>query len=650
MKSSDREFIAESEDLLNEAGRLLVELQENGFDPDNVNALFRMYHTLKGLSGLFGHKGITELSHALESVLDEIRLGKIPYSAEAVDFLFGKLDNLKRTIEDLKNEQEADVSGYLEEIESFRRRASGSAESFSLKGMIDDSILKILSEYEEHRLKANIKEGKGIYLLKKIFPFTSFDIDLEASTKAIKSIGELISTLPTSEGLPPDHIGFNLLLATLKPAESLPESLGGAPEVIIKGEVKEPKKPQAAAASLKSTSTTVRVDIEKLDRILNTVGELTLIKSAVRRITDELRAQFGHSALVIDAHKITQSLERRLFELQEQVLEIRMVPIGQIFSRLSQVIKRYSREAGKQIELVMFGEDTEIDKFLAEEIIDPLVHIVRNAIDHGLESNKERAAIGKRPAGTITLKAYQRGNHVVIEVADDGKGIGFEKVRQKAEAKGIIEKGAVLQKRELLELIFTPGFSTKDSVSEVSGRGVGLDIVRDKLSSMGGFSDVETLEGEGTTFILTLPITLAIIKALIVRVGGHHFAIPLTAISETHAIQEPELQSIEGRRVYNLRGELLPVTRISDIFDIAPDGSGRSFIVIVGFGERRMGIAVDELFNQQEIVIKSMGDYFKGTKGFAGAAEIGRHEVILVMDVEAIIEESLVRQKGVLRV
>jgi len=643
MKSSDREFIAEAEEILGEAGKLLLEIQDTGADPDAVNALFRAFHTLKGLSGLFGHKGITDISHALESMLDDLRLGKIAFTNEFVDFLFTKLDNLRAIIEGLKNGEETDASGLLAEIENFRKGLAGNVSTLSLDGLIDESLLKVLSEYEEHRLKTNIGEGKGIYLLKKVFALDQFDRELDGTMKSVKAMGELLSTLPTSQNVPPGHLGFNLLFASLKPLEELKELLSSDMEQLFKPKAKETR---AAAISLKSASTTVRVDIEKLDRILNTIGEITLAKSAIRRIADELRESFGHSVLVLDVYKINQALERRLLELQEQVLEIRMVPVGQIFGRLSQVVKRYGREAGKQIELQLYGEDTEIDKYLAEEVVDPLVHIIRNAIDHGIETSAERVQRGKPPVGAVTLKAYQRGNHVVIETRDDGRGISFEKVKEKAIEKGLMERGAALQKREVLDLIFTPGFSTKDSVSEVSGRGVGLDIVRDKLSTMGGFSDVESEEGQGTTFTLTLPITLAIIKALIVRVGPSTFAIPLTSISETHGIELSSLQAIEGRKVFNLREEMLPVAMLSDVFGLETDPADRAFVVVVGFGERRMGVVVNELIGQQEIVIKSLGDYFKKMKGFAGAAEIGKHEVILVLDIESMIDDSFTRQKS----
>ena len=323
-----------------------------------------------------------------------------------------------------------------------------------------------------------------------------------------------------------------------------------------------------------------------------------------------------------------------------------MVPIGQIFARLSQIVRRYSRETGKEIELAVFGEDTEIDKYLAEEIVDPLMHLMRNAIDHGIESPEERKKKGKKESGTITLKAYQKGNHVVIEVKDDGSGIDTDRVRKKAVEKGLIDGNAELQEKEVIDFIFTPGFSTKEVVSEVSGRGVGMDVVKSTLSSLGGFAEVETNKDAGTTFILTLPITLAIIKALIVRVGNERFAVPLTSMSETLILEHKDIQTIEWKEVYYLRGEMLPIVRVNNFFNIEGDSTDRSFAVLVGFGERRIGLMVDELFGQHEIVIKSLGKYMKKMRGFAGAAEIGKHEVILVLDSESLIDESVVKQKG----
>ena len=651
MSLAKKEFIAEAEDLLEESGRLILEIQDTyqtGLNPDTVNALFRSIHTLKGLSGLFGHQGIADLSHALESLLDEIRLGKVDISDEVARFLFNNIDILRSLIDGLSEGEDQDVSGHLKNIEVFRNSLTGKAKGLELKGLIDDSMLMVLSEYEEHRLKTNVQEGKGVYLAKAVFHLADFDKSLEELTKLIKSKGELISTLPTSSNVPQDSIGFNLMFGSFQPIEKLKEAIGFDIENLIhpKAVVIAPPQPQKTQeAMLKSTTTTVRVDIEKLDRILHTIGELTLAKGAVKRIGEELFETYGHSPVVSDVHKISQTLEKRLAELQNQVLEIRMVPIGQIFSRLAQVIRKYSREIGKKIELVMYGEDTEIDKYIAEEVIDPLMHLVRNALDHGIEPSEERKRKGKKESGTIILKASQRGNHVIIEVKDDGGGIDVQKVKEKAIERGLLASDAELDEKGVIDFIFTPGFSTKEVVSEVSGRGVGMDVVKEKLAAIGGFAEIDTDKDKGTTMLLTIPITLAIVKSLLIRVGDMKFAMPLTSISETVVITRDELQTVEGKEVYNLRGEMLPMTNIGRVFAIGESESEKFFAVVVGAGNRKHGLIVDELFGQHEIVIKSLGEYFAGLRGFAGAAEIGKHEVILVIDVDALIEESVIKQK-----
>lgn len=657
MSSAKKEFIAEAEDLLEESGRLILEIQDTyqtELNPDTINALFRAIHTLKGLSGLFGHQGIADLSHALESLLDEIRLGKVDISEDVVKFLFNNIDILRSIMEGLNQDKEQDVSGHLKNIEVFRNSLTSRTKGPELKGLIDEALLMVLSEYEEHRLKTNIHEGKGVYLAKAVFSLADFDKSLEELTKLIKSKGELISTLPTSSNMPPDSIGFNLMFGSAHPVEKVKDEIGFDIESLINPKIIEivpqPQKAQVGIdsqreATLKSTTTTVRVDIEKLDRILNTIGELTLAKGAVKRIGEELIENYGHSPLVIDVHKISQTLEKRLAELQNQVLEIRMVPIGQIFSRLAQVIRKYSREIGKKIELVMYGEDTEIDKYIAEEVIDPLMHLVRNALDHGIEPSEERKRKGKKESGTIILKASQRGNHVIIEVKDDGGGIDIQRVREKAIERGLLASDAELDEKGVIDFIFTPGFSTKEVVSEVSGRGVGMDVVKEKLAAIGGFAEIDTEKDKGTTMLLTIPITLAIVKSLLIRVGDRKFAMPLTSISETVVITRNELQTVEGKEVYNLRGEMLPMTNIGKVFAIGESESEKFFAVVVGAGNRKHGLIVDELFGQHEIVIKSLGEYFAGLRGFAGAAEIGKHEVILVIDVDALIEESVIKQK-----
>jgi len=649
MSTSKKEFITEAEDLLNNTQSLTLELQESierkSVNPDTVNALFRDMHTLKGLSGLFGLQWITDLSHRLESLLDDLRLGKLDATESLTNFLLRNVDILREMIKNVETDEEVDVARYLEDIDKFKNEAGSTRSELDLKGMIDDDILSVLSEYEEHRLKANIKAGNGVYAVRATFSLDEFDTKLTELTDLVKASGELLSTLPTSDEVPSGSIGFKLILGSATDEDELREEMGRDIEVLVEKRHEEEQKQEETTGSLKSISTTVRVDIEKLDRILNTVGEISLAKGAVKRIGDEMFEDEGHKKLVMDVFKVGRSLERRISELQDQVLDIRMIPIGQIFSRLSQVIRRYSRQMKKKIALHVYGEDTNIDKYLAEEAVDPLMHIVRNAIDHGIESEEERENLGKNPEGTIILKAYQRGNHVVVEVQDDGKGIDLEKVMQKALDKGMIDPEQEFTEKEILEFIYLPGFSTAEKVTEVSGRGVGMDIVKSRLAKLGGIVSVESEQGTGTTMSITLPITLAILKALMVRVGSERFGIPLTSINESLKIEPEMLQTIEGRMIVNLRGEMIPVVYIGELMDLDHDEKGGTYCVIVGFNERRVGLLIDEMFGQHEIVIKSLGGYFEGLKGIAGASEVGKHEIVLVLDVEGIIDSALMKHK-----
>ncbi len=480
---------------------------------------------------------------------------------------------------------------------------------------------------------------------------TSFAPGLEALNSNLKALGEVIATLPNSEGVSEGSIGFNLLFGSHSRMDNIKSKAEFADIEMLSPPKKTedsktiPSAPKALEMPLKSTTNIVRVDIGKLDRILNTVGELMLAKGAVARIGHELADSIGYTPLTIDIHKIFQTLDRRLAELQYYVLELRMIPFSQIFGRLTQVVRRYTREVGKEINLELFGEDTEIDKLLAEAIIDPLIHLVRNAIDHGIEMGDKRVALGKKRCGTVTLKAFSKGNNVVVTVQDDGAGLDTDKIFHKAVKDKLIAEDQVLDRKEIFDLIFLPGLSTKEEASEVSGRGIGMSIVKERLAPFGGFVEIESERNVGTTYSLTLPITVAIIKALIIKVANEMFAVPLTSISETCIVKPEKIQTIEGSEVIEVRGEMLPLLRVAQMFVLEEKTKDEYFAVIIGFGGRRLGLLVDNLLEQTEIVIKPLGEHLKNIQGLAGAAEIGRHEIILVLDVEAMMEEAFSKKK-----
>lgn len=654
MRDKTAEFIAEAEELLDEASSSVLEIQEllPSTDPDKINNVFRAMHTLKGMAGLFGFSGLSDVSHELEDILDMVRLGKTEINSNVTGFLFSSFDSIKKILKEIRRgKQDGDlVSSTLTDVRKFSANllSGDSSEGEIHFPAKHRGLLSVLSEYEEHRLRIGIKEGKSVYLIKTNFTIAEFDVLLKEMVDRLKSVGEVISTLPTSEGVEDGSIGFQVMVTSLSDAGDIESAGGYAPELLLSDKNVPALQVPAEAEdgqTIKSTSSSIRVDISRVDSILDTIAELSLSRQAIFNIWQSFVQEHGNTSLAIDLYRVSQTMQRRFELLQSQVLEIRMIPIGQIFSRLSQVVRRYSSGAGKRIRLELYGDDTEIDKHVAEEVVDPLMHAVRNSIDHGIESGEDRVSQGKGEEGVIELRALQKGNNVIISIKDDGRGIDPDRVRAKAMEKGLVGVDEMLETRDILDLIFSPGFSTAEAVSETSGRGVGLDVVKERMASLGGAIEVQSEPGMGTSFIFTLPITLSLIRALIVSVEDELFAVPLTSMSETFIAERHEIQEVEGSLVYNLRGEMLPLASMRELLRYGENGKERYFVVVVGHGDRRMGLMLDEFKGQQEIVIKPLGGYFDGVRGYAGASEIGRYKVVLVLDVETLISDALSRRK-----
>lgn len=395
---------------------------------------------------------------------------------------------------------------------------------------------------------------------------------------------------------------------------------------------------------MRSISETVRVDIRKLDELMNLVGDLVIQRNAISGLATRLATDSQTAKIGAELAKTSKNLDRKLKELQSRVLDVRMVPLRQIFEKLSRVNRRLRRDLGKEIELEFSGADTELDKLIVEQLVDPLVHIVRNSLDHAIESAEERLAAGKPEAGRIRINAVQRGNHIVIEVEDDGRGMDVEAIRVRAIENGMISEDEALTRGELLNLAFEAGLSTRDEVSSISGRGVGMDIVRSNLAEMGGMVELASTEGRGTTVTITLPITLAIIQALIVRTGTERFAIPINSVLETMAVEPDEIGRSEGREVLNLRGEPLLLRRLGEEFEIeGASPEERQFAVVLGMGEQRLGLLVDRLEGQRDAVIKPIKGPIQSIRGISGATELGDHGAILVIDVSAIVGDAVRR-------
>ncbi len=697
------DFLAESEELLDKLNQDLAELGEGvatgQSDPDLLNGIFRDAHSIKGLAGMFGFDDVAELAHHLENLLDHLRMGKISLSDALLDCLFDTLEGVAGLIRGKAGDSGfvQDITPYLDRIEHL---LAGPVVHAGGPLNIDRSLLDVLTEYEEHRLQENIKQGKSLYLIKVAFSLMTFDTELTELTERVKRCGEVISTLPGTENDNPDLLAFRILCGTSSslpdfagqlgrddlrlesllgetvsqapaaPPEPTPVAAPQTPPVVEETKPtrqeestsSEPKRATSAdraslkadddaflaadGSSAKSFTSTVRVDIGKLDYLMTIVGELALAKGAIAQLCGEVHSAGLPVARELD--KAIHALERRLNELQVGVMDVRMVPVRQLFDKMNRIIRRMAQELGKKVKLDIRGGDTELDKLIVEDLADPLMHIIRNALDHGIEPSAERVAAGKAESGTISLVASQKGNHVVIEVHDDGRGIDPEILRRKGVEKGLISSEANLTRNDLFGLLFHPGFSTKEQVSEYSGRGVGMDVVKSNITSLSGMIDMESEVGKGTVMSLTLPITLAIIKALVVRVREKDYAIPLNSVMETLMLEPGMLQTIEGREVMELRRQTLSLLRIDELFRLkGAQTAGNKFVVVVGFADKRLGIVVDELRGQQDVVIKSLGKALEFVKGIAGAADLGNQKTILVLDVSGLIGETLQREGGI---
>jgi two-component system chemotaxis sensor kinase CheA len=387
----------------------------------------------------------------------------------------------------------------------------------------------------------------------------------------------------------------------------------------------------------------VRVDIRKLDGLMNAVGELVLLKSSLQSIGERLKAAGAEPALANELLHANRGLERRLAELQAGILEVRMVPLEQIFDKLARMVRKIAREVSKEVDFDVSGGDVELDKLIVEDLSDPLMHLIRNAIDHAVEPPDVRLRAGKPRAGRVRLAAEQKGNHVQIVVEDDGAGIDEERVREVAVSRGLATPQGVreLSRREVMNLIFVPGFSTARQVTALSGRGVGMDVVKNNIANLSGIIDLQSERGHGTRFEITLPVTLAIIRALVVGVAGRTYAVPLNSVLEILEVRARDVRTLSTREVISLRGSTLPLVRLGRFFDLDDDASSPDsfFVVVVGLAQERLGIAVDDLVGQQDIVVKPLGAQLHGVRGVAGATDLGSRRTVLVLDVGAIIED-----------
>jgi two-component system chemotaxis sensor kinase CheA len=689
---ADREFVSEAEEILDAMRAGVADLGDQhhggrGLDPDLVNRLFRSAHSLKALAGMFRFDPIQDLAHRLEDVLDGLRLDRVALDAALCGLLEESIATFAALLERVGDADA--LAGFAAPIAELANRIAEAVraprkEIDALARLdVDASLLRALTEYEEHRLRENVRLGRHIALVDATFEILSFEEGLSELTGAIREHGELLSTLPAPGEAPESQINFSLLVASQLPAAELSAALdfpkASVRAVLAGGPERTPQPPRPAAApaavspavdpveapaadaaepvppvdhsgeleSLRSISDTVRVDIRKLDELMNLVGELVIQRGVLGELTARLCESTSTARLGSELAKVHKALERKLRDLQSAVLDVRMVPLRQVFEKVARVIRRMRRELGRDVRLELRGADTELDKLIVEALVDPLMHVVRNAVDHAIEAPEERRSAGKDPEGCLTIEALQRGNHVVIAVRDDGRGIDVVSLRTHAEARGLVQPDEVLSERETLELIFTPGLSTRDAVTETSGRGVGMDVVRSNLAALGGVVDVESTPGRGTTITMTLPITLAIIQSLIVAVGARRFAIPLSAVLETLLVERGAIQRSEGRELLDLRGEPLLLRHLARDFELGPETSDdKAYVIVLGIGEQRVGLVVEKLLGQQDTVIKPIQGPLASLRGIAGATDLGDQEPVLVLDASAIVDDATRRREA----
>jgi len=674
------EFLSEAQETIDALGKELLRLESakggEEADPAVLNAVFRGAHSLKGLASMFGVERMARLAHALEDLLDEIRMGRRPLDPATLDLLLEAPELFGRIIAEEASGAPPQTTSTAEALAARLRAVGGEApreQGGPSRFDLGPGVLGVLTEYEEHRLRASEQKGSSLFQVKVTFDLATFDVGLAALNASLRPFGEVISTLPSAGGEEKGKIAFEVLFGSKARLERIRSAAGPAALVteVPRREGDEPLAPPAPApgaapaaasapsgephpsdlpdASIRSVSQAVRVDIRKLDRLMNTVGELLLVKTGLQHVAERLRSGEEATSLALELHRENRSLERKLNELQAGILEVRMVPLAQVFDKLARMVRKVSREVGKEVALRVSGGEVELDKLIVEDLSDPLMHLIRNAVDHAIEPPDLRERAGKSRGGRVTLSAAQKGNHVEIVVEDDGAGIDEARVREVAVERGLATASEMreMSRREVLNLVFVPGFSTARQVTALSGRGVGLDVVKSNIAALSGIIDLQTERGKGTRFVLTLPVTLAIVRALVVAVSGRTYAVPLNSVLEILALDPSEIRTVETHEVIALRGSTLPLVRLSRFFGLpAPDRPpglawppAKTFVVVVGLAQDRLAVAVDELVGQQDIVVKPLGPALQGVRGVAGATDLGNRRTVLVLDVGAVIED-----------
>lgn len=694
-------FLDETREHLQNLNTEILNLEQDPENEDTINEIFRAAHSLKGMAGTMGYKRMQTLTHDMENVFSEVRTGNIKIKSHMIDILFQCLDaleeyttNIQENSDEGTNDNEALIKllndclkpdGANEEAPAEPEKETAETAAASSDGNKWESIP--LDEAQKMVLSEAVKQGKKVYgitvkvqescILKAARAFLVF--------KAVEESGEILVSSPSAQDIEDEkfELDFSIIVITDSPLEKVLADIKSVSEIEDAegaemtnfeetAEASEPKtekeeKPKEKSVPAKAEpakesgaenapaakgapakqekkgntkavgNRTVRVDIEKLDVLMNLVSELIIAKNSLVSATTVQEGREGNAAV----ESQIEYLENVTTSLHESVMKVRMVPIESVVNKFPRMIRDLSKKLNKKMDLQMTGEETELDRTVVDEIGDPLMHLLRNSADHGLESAEVRAERGKPEVGSIFLNAYQDGNNVVIEVGDDGNGIDVEKVKAKAIERGTVtpEQAVNMSDKEIIDLLFLPSFSTAKEVTDVSGRGVGLDVVKSKIEMLGGEVEVKTRLGEGSTWIIRLPLTLAIIQALMVEVGGEKYAISLNSVTTLENIAPSDVKLVQSEEVIHLRGSVIPLVRLNEVLDIESTRKENEnmIVAIVKKGDKLAGLVVDKLMGQQEIVIKSLGKFVGKTRIISGATILGDGEVALILDANVLI-------------
>lgn len=633
MQEIMEDFLIEAFEMIEQLDQDLVELENNPQDLELLNRIFRVAHTIKGSSSFLNFDTLTHLTHNMEDVLNKARKGELKLSHEIMDVVLPSIDLMKALLLAIRDNGTDENSG-IDISESVKKLQAISNEK-------SDSTPTKAPDENKKTTQSSTPEVQNLSTSNN--PLAD-EPDLDYSNMSEQEVeAEIARLLQKRQEADKQKRSEKKKMENQDTPENVQQT-----QKVESSQTTAPKKPENSkkADETKTPSTgveqTVRVDVRRLDSLMNLIGELVLGKNRLIRIYGDVEERYDGEKFLEELNQVVSSISTVTTDLQLAVMKTRMQPVGKVFNKFPRMVRDLSRELGKNIDLIITGEETELDKSIVEEIGDPLIHIIRNSCDHGIEVPEVRKNAGKAEMGTVELKAYNEGNHIVIEISDDGKGLDPDMLKQKAIEKGVIteREADAMTDKEAFGIIFKPGFSTAKSISNVSGRGVGMDVVKTNIEKLNGLIEIESEKGVGTTQKLKIPLTLAIIQALLVGVQEEYYAIPLSSVLETVRVSQDEIYTVDGKSVLRLRDEVLSLVRLADIFkvDAILEATNEVYVVIIGLADQKIGVIVDYLIGQEEVVIKSLGYYLKNTTGIAGATVRGDGKITLIVDVAAMMD------------